>query len=323
VGAHAGRRGRRRSIAIAAYLRARAQVLRQEQRNARAAKGEGAAAAAPRRVDGPPTASRSAQGPATATRGTRSAGPVTRSGAPAPRAGAQGRASGPRLTRNVMYLGAAAAGLSFVAVMLWVMAAPKSTEQARQAITAAVKRPDAARSAPAVRAGETAPAVAPAATDPAAGPSLAEKVQAMKQARNWNVLVLYAAEWTRKEPANAAAWRELSFGYANLRQLDDAFDAATRAVSLAPADGDAWRGLGRVNLALERWPDAGSAFNKALAVRADDHDALCGAVTVARREGRLKDADALSQRMGADASCQGYGESESVSVSVRSAAAKR
>jgi tetratricopeptide (TPR) repeat protein len=145
----------------------------------------------------------------------------------------------------------------------------------------------------------------------------------MKQARNWNVLVLYATEWTRKEPANAAAWRELSVGYANLRQLDDAFDAATRAVSLAPADAEAWRGLGRVNFALERWPDAGTAFEKALAVRADDQDALCGAAAVARREGRFKDADALSRRMGADASCPGYGDVESVSVSVRSAPPKR
>jgi len=312
------------SIAIAAYLRARAQVLRQEQGNGRAAKADGPASGAPRsRADGPPTTSRSAQGPATATRGSKPEGAATRSGAPASRAAAQGRSSGPRLTRNVMYLGAAAAALSFVAVMLWVLAAPKSTEQARQAVVAAVKRPDAGKPAAAAAPGAAAPAVAAAASGAAMGPSLAEKVQAMKDSRNWNVLVLYAAEWTRKEPSNAAAWRELSVGYANLKQLDDAFDAATRAVSLAPADGDAWRGLGRVNVALERWPDAGSAFEKALAVRADDQDALCGAVAVARREGRLKDADALSKRLGADASCQGFGESESVSVSVRGASAKR
>jgi len=307
------------SIAIAAYLRARAVMLREEDRNARAARAEGSAGA-PGGREGPPTASRGTPGPVTTTRGSRAQGSSTRSGREPPRAAAERRPPRPRLTRNVIYLGAAAAGLSFVAVMLWVLAAPKSTEQARQAITAAVKRPDASRAMPVAPTGG---AGSVAAADASAGPSLAEKVQAMKQARNWNVLVLYANEWTRKEPANPAAWRELSMGYANLRQLDEAFDAATRAVSLAPADGEAWSVLGRVNVALERWPDANAAFEKALAVRADDQDALCGAAAVARREGRARDAEALSRRMGADAVCTGYGETQSVAVSVRPAAAKR
>ena len=307
------------SIAIAAYLRARASVLRSE-RNPRAAKADGPPTGTPgSRREGPPTASRSTQGPTTRTRGSAAEGPATRSRAEPSRAAAARRTAGPRLTRNVMYLGAAAAALSFVAVMLWVLAAPTSTEVARQAITAAVKRPDVPKGA----AGAQASNAAVAAADASNGPSLADKVQAMKQARNWNVLVLYAAEWTRKEPANPAAWRELSVGYANLRQLDDAFDAASRAVSLAPADGDAWSGLGRVNIALEKWPDAGAAFEKALAVRADDQDALCGAAAVARREGRARDADALAKRMTSEAACFGLGEPESVSVSVRGPAAKR
>src|SRR5689334_3119310 len=64
------------SIAIAAYLRGRAAVLRDEQRNARAAKASDAGTAAPRtRTDGPPTASRGMQGPPTATRGGAAARP--------------------------------------------------------------------------------------------------------------------------------------------------------------------------------------------------------------------------------------------------------
>jgi Flp pilus assembly protein TadD len=73
---------------------------------------------------------------------------------------------------------------------------------------------------------------------------IAATVRQLRAAGNWNVLVLYAAEWTRKEPDNAAAWNHLAVGYSNLRQYNDALDAAERAVQLAPADAIAWRNLG-------------------------------------------------------------------------------
>jgi tetratricopeptide (TPR) repeat protein len=304
------------SLAIAGYLRARAVALEQERRNARAARLQGPSTGAPgSQAEGPPTATRGSrlQGPATRTREQAAAAARAPGGPAAPRPGRSG------VPRNVMYVGAAAAALSFVAVFLWVLAAPHQTESARQVVNAAVNRSGAPRVAavqpPAVNAVEPAP-------DPGAGPSLADKVKDMKREGNWNVLVLNAAEWTRKEPANGAAWRELGQGYANLRQYDEALDAATRAVSLAPGDGEAWNGLGRIHVALERWRDAGAAFDKALAVRADDPDALCGASVVARREGRPKDAEAIARRMNADVGCKGFGESQSVAVTPRTAPAR-
>ena len=57
-------------------------------------------------------------------------------------------------------------------------------------------------------------------------------IQELKNAGNWNVVVLQALAWTRKEPKNAAAWNELSIGYINMRQLDDAHAAARMALNL-------------------------------------------------------------------------------------------
>jgi tetratricopeptide (TPR) repeat protein len=129
-----------------------------------------------------------------------------------------------------------------------------------------------------------------------AGVELETRVRSLENASNWNVLVLYAAEWTRKEPDSAAAWMALSGGYRRLGQLDDALDAAKKAITVAPTDFHAWRNLGYVELALERLPEARGAFEKALAVNADDADALCGAARVASAQSRGKEAaDMLSR----------------------------
>ena len=136
-------------------------------------------------------------------------------------------------------------------------------------------------------------------------PNFEARVQELKQAGNWNVLVLYASEWTRKEPTNPSAWHELSVGYAKMRQLDDAFQAAAKAVALAPQDARLWNNLGHVNLSLERLPEAKVAFDHALALLADDPDTLCSAALVAQRQGRASDADALAgQVKGADGGCR-------------------
>jgi len=140
-------------------------------------------------------------------------------------------------------------------------------------------------------------------------------VRQLKDAGNWNVLVLYASEWTRKEPNNSAAWSELSFGYAKLRQFDDALVAAEKAVELSPQDGLLWRNLGHLNLHMERLPEAASAFDRALAVRSEDADAICGAASVAHKLGRTKDAEAMAGRLSsADGSCPGLSDAESVAV---------
>ena len=149
-------------------------------------------------------------------------------------------------------------------------------------------------------------------------------MQQLKDAGNWNVLVLYASKWTREEPNNATAWNELSIGYANLRQFNDALGAAEKAAGLSPQDARLWRNLGHLNVALERLPEAGSAFDRALALSADDADALCGAAVVAQRLGRTKDADAIARRAKAvDGGCPGTSDGESVAVAVRQGVARK
>jgi Flp pilus assembly protein TadD len=149
-------------------------------------------------------------------------------------------------------------------------------------------------------------------------------VQQLKNDGKWNVLVLYATEWARKEPNNAAAWYELSVGYAKLGQLDEAFDAATKAVQLSPGDPLLWRNLGHINLAVERLPEAGIAFDKALAVSSNDVDALCGAALIAQRQGRPKDADAIAKRVkSVDRSCLSVSDGETAVVVVGGPAARK
>lgn len=175
------------------------------------------------------------------------------------------------------------------------------------------------------------------------------RVQALKSAGNWNVLVIYAGEWSRKQPNNPEPWRELSAGYVKLHQFRDALDAATKAVEVAPEGFLSWQNLGLVNVALQqsaealvafdraialndkdvislvqtgmlhtqfgRYPDARLAFAKALAASPENVEALCGATLVAQKEGRLQDAEAMTGQLKAvNASCPVQGEVQSVRV---------
>jgi tetratricopeptide (TPR) repeat protein len=167
------------------------------------------------------------------------------------------------------------------------------------------------------------------ATSSRAGPNeagvgaLAATVRELKIAGNWNVLVLYANEWTRKEPNNPIAWRELSVGYANLQQFNDALDAATKAVELSPEDALAWRNLGQINLTVDRLHEASIAFGRALALNPDDADARCGAALVAQRQERPKDPNALTRRVGpADGGCFDVSFASAAVVSTGGAARK-
>jgi Flp pilus assembly protein TadD len=185
----------------------------------------------------------------------------------------------------------------------------------------------------------------------------AGKISALKSAGNWNVLVIYAGEWTRAQPANADAWRELSMGYVKLRQLRDAFDAATKAVEVAPRSFLAWQNLGTVNVALQdpagalaaferatalndqdvvslvqagmlntrlgRVVEARTAFAKALALSPEDVDALCGATSVAQKQGRLQDAEATAQRLKSiDGVCRDSTAGDSVRLAAPSGSKK-
>ena len=166
----------------------------------------------------------------------------------------------------------------------------------------------------------------------------AARVQGLRDVGNWNVVVLQASEWTRRRPMNASAWGHLSAGYARLRQYDDAYESAKKAVELGPQDPHLWRNLGQVNQALNlpdaaidayqraialndrdieslaqvgvlnaglgRLPEARVAFDRVLALSPEDTEALCGQATIAQKQGRGKDADAILQKLKAtDRSC--------------------
>ena len=219
---------------------------------------------------------------------------------------------------KLRYLAAAAAALASVAIVVWLIASPSESESVAQPIVSAA-RPS-LRSASPVPSGSEQALVqsTDSGTDPdGQNPAFETTVQQLKNDGKWNVLVLYASEWTRKDPNNATAWYELSVGYANLRQVDEAFDAATKAVQLSPGNPRFWRNLGHINLAVERLPDAEIAFDKALAVNADDADALCGTALIAQRQGRPKDADAIAKRIKSlNENCHGVSDGETAVVVV-------
>jgi tetratricopeptide (TPR) repeat protein len=181
------------------------------------------------------------------------------------------------------------------------------------------------------------------------GEDLVARVQALEKAGNWNLLVIYAAELTRKQPGNAEAWKQLSQSYLKLRQFGEGLDAATKAVQLLPENFLVWQSLGQVNLALQRpaeallafqraaalndrdvvslvqegklnvqlgrLPDARIAFAKALMVNPEDVQALCGAASIAQKEGRVKDADAMTRQViSLDGRCRDSSGTESVRV---------
>lgn len=254
--------------------------------------------------------------------GRKQAAARARASAPAPaplRAEPAERPRRPAQTRPrpllLAVLGVAIVGLVTAAWMaLSPDDAPAPAPVAAKAVPAAVK------SAP----------VAPAAPVNA-GPELAAKVASLKQAGNWHVMVLYANEWTRKEPENAAAWAELSAGYTKLRQIDESFEAAKRAVALDGNNPAYLRRLAEVFVALDRptealvqlekalalddkhpealaqsgtlyvamakLPEARSAFERALAIDPTNTVASCGALDVARRQGRAKDVEALARAL--------------------------
>ena len=176
------------------------------------------------------------------------------------------------------------------------------------------------------------------------------RIRSLKEAGNWHVVVLYAGEWTRHQPGNADAWKELSTGYTKLGQFGDALDAATKAVTIAPSDASLWRTLGQVNLALVDLPAALAAFEKAadlegsdvaslvqvatlnmrlgnlqaskvaltkaLAASPGDVDALCAASSLAQREGRAKEAESIRLQVSASgAKCRDPNVGDGASVS--------
>ena len=285
------------AVAKPAYLRARATALRVMRRDKRSELPE-----------------QRARAPGT-TGGARGGSDSRDEDSPDEPDGAEPRSA----KSSLRYLAMAAATLGSLIVVAWVLFAHKASDAPPTPLVAAAG-PAQASSAQAAQL-----ANASANTErEEANQKLAVKVQELKDAANWNVLVLYAAEWTRKEPANSAAWKELSNGYVNLRQFADAQSAAAKAVEVAPKDALLWRNLGRVSLDLDQpeaalrafeqatmlddkdadsyvqsgilnarlghLPEAKLAFAAALAVTPENADALCGDALVAQKQGRPKDA---------------------------------
>lgn len=265
------------SLVIAAYLRARATALKlQQKEDQRLHRHARPASTAKRKVDPEPLARES---PASA--GARLRG----------------------LQPAIKYSAAGVAALGLVVAGVWFIASPRGGEAAR-ATVASVAVPPQSRPALPSPGVKQRPAVGGASQS---GPDSAEveaKVQELKRTANWNMLVIYATEWTRRQPNSGAAWHELSVGYLNLRQLGDALDAAKKAAQVAPENALLWRDLGRINLSVNRPTDAAIAFDRALALSPDDADALCGAAAAAQQQGRRSDGEAFSKRVGSDEGCR-------------------
>jgi tetratricopeptide (TPR) repeat protein len=194
------------------------------------------------------------------------------------------------------------------------------------------------------------------AAGPGAGQDFRNTIQGLKDAGNWNDVVLQASAWTAKEPESAAAWNELSIGYVNMRQLEDAHAASRKAVELAPRNALLWRNLGQLSLDLDvpieallafeeatRWdpkdgysfvqagilntrldhlPEAKLAFANALALNPGDVNARCGAALVALRQARPDELKGSSQQPKlANAACRDVIDRASKAVDLRGPAA--
>ncbi len=294
------------SSARAAYIRARATALRlaaSDQRMAGKALRSAATARAPEsRDDGD--------------------GATLATSAPAFRRRLRGKV-------GVVHMSIAAAVLGFLAA-LWYFTEMRDSRAAMA--VGAVPTAAVVSGAPVTQDNtRDAAAAADAAATAEIAAGLAAHVRSLYAAGSWNVMVLNASEWTRKQPENATAWNLLAVGYVKLGQNDEAREAARTAVRLAPADPAAWRTLGAVNVAvdepeqaleaftkasafddrnvdslvqagrlqaqLKRLPDANATFERALALDADDIGALCGQAMVSVQQGRAHDAEALQKRL--------------------------
>jgi tetratricopeptide (TPR) repeat protein len=323
-----------RESAIPIYLRARATALQVLSRNLRAS-GPAIRAAAERKAR-----------QAAAQDSRAGVGPAKR------------RLGGRFSTRQMAVFGAAGAGVVGCAVLLYVLlggAASSNSAVASSTATTAV------RSKPAAKAGAVAAAPASATAVPkssAPKEDLKTKVEELRGAGNFPLLVLIAVEWTRREPGNADAWSQLSMGYEALRQYDDAVDAATKAVELAPGNSLYWRNTGQMNLyanrpedalrafneaaalndadiqslvkagilnvQLGRMPDASNSLDKALALSPGDSEAMCLKAMVTHKLAAPKEAGPASQKVGPrDGMCHDSNERQEATVAAAPPAAKQ
>jgi tetratricopeptide (TPR) repeat protein len=196
----------------------------------------------------------------------------------------------------------AGAALACIAGSAWLYFTLRTDEAATGPAAAAVARPAPPTATPAAKAPLKAPASAnDGAVKKRMDQEFAAKVAELSNAGSWNVLVLYATEWTRREPENAAAWNQLSIGFSNLRQYGDAQDAALQAVKFAPWESIYWRNLGQVRLDLDQPGDALKAFQKAADLNVLDVRSIVETGLLNVRLGHLPEAKlALDRALAAD-----------------------
>jgi tetratricopeptide (TPR) repeat protein len=214
--------------------------------------------------------------------------------------------AGRRSTRLMVVI-AGAVGVA-IAAGAAVIGLSNGEDAVETAAVPSVRKQAVASAAPAAEAVKEA-AKSAAAQAAAEREALVRKVESLEQAGNWNVQVLYAAEWTRKEPRNADAWSRLSAGYLQLEQFDEAYEAAQRAVEVAPDNAMHWASLGNLYVRLERPNDARDALERALSLDSANLHALCGALALAAGEGRRQDAAGYREQLGPqEASCERHAE---------------
>lgn len=128
----------------------------------------------------------------------------------------------------------------------------------------------------------------------AAGPVMKQGVmntiEEMKDAGQWNDVVAQALAWTEREPENAAAWNELSIGYARTQRPDEAHAAARKAVQLAPNNAQWWINLGKLSVARDVPIEALLAYEEAIRLDAKDGESLVAAGILDARLDRVAEA---------------------------------
>ena len=184
-----------------------------------------------------------------------------------------------------------AAALVPIAGIAWFAIAHLSGAPVKEAPVAQAPSRVVAAAQPSAASSPPKPALASAAPQPVA-PDFLKKIQDLADAGNWNLFVLYAVEWTRREPANAAAWDRLRVGYVNMRQYDDAVVAARKAAQLSPQDARMWRALGEVQMEVEDNKGALRSFEQAVVLDAQDADSLKHVGVLSGRLGQAQAAKA-------------------------------
>jgi len=129
-----------------------------------------------------------------------------------------------------------------------------------------------------------------------AGPELMKKIQDLRDAENWNVLVFYLTEWTRLEPANPDAWDQLRADYVWLKQYDDALGAAKKASELVPDNPRLLRHLGEAYADVNDAPAALAAYEKAAARDESDAESLTQIGILSAQLGHVPEARAALDR---------------------------